>query len=146
MFNNLKFRIWDKYKKIWLDPSKVAIAGNGTMIAYDQYPDDKNSPQKEWTPQYIKERLILTLWTGLKDNHGKLIYGGDIVEWEDYDEGWGHDNDPIEKGKGTVVWGHNAYAGYTHGWTIRELSNMNSEGIEKKQIKVVGNIFERTQK
>lgn len=139
--NELKFRAWDKTKKEWLNPKYFAIAGNGLLIRFDQYPDDKNSPD-DWSKVYGAEQFIIQRFTGIKDNSGIEIYEGDIVEYEDWDNGWGHDNDPIEKGKGVVQWGHMAYGHYTHGWYIDEYKTCYSKGLEQKVMKVVGNKIE----
>lgn len=137
----IKFRAWDRIKKEWLDTSKFAIAGNGLMIGYNQYPDDPNSPV-EWSRKYITENIVVTMWTGIVDGNGKEIYEGDIVEYEDWDNGWGHEDDDIEKGKGIVEWGHNSYCGYSWGWTIDEFGTHYSIGLQKQKIKVIGNKFE----
>ena len=136
------FRAWDRQKKIWLDPSMFAISGSGSLIAFDQYPDDKNSPQKEWGKLYISEKILVNQYTGVKDDKGKKIYEGDIIKWADYDDGWGHDDDPIERGIGKVTWGHNAHGcDYSYGFFI-SCADFTSRGLELKEMEVVGNIYE----
>lgn len=138
----IKFRAWSKEKNEWLNPKDFAIAGNGLLIRYDQYPEDKNSPDG-WTKTYNNEGYIIQQFTNLKSSQGIDMYEGDIVEWEDWDNGWGKEDEEIETGKGTIEWGHMAYGGYTEGWYIREHKNSYSIGLEKKKIKVIGNIIKK---
>lgn len=71
MNDRFKFRVWDKKKKEWLNPSIIGINLNGEIIA----PDDT----------YLNHNptdLVLTQCTGLKDKNGKLIFEGDILTYE----------------------------------------------------------------
>ncbi len=142
MNNKCEFRVWDKYTGKFLESNDVALCANGSMIMFNQY----NAKDNQWTRNHLEKETIVQFWTGVIDVNGKKVFEGDIVNWEDWDDGYGHDNDPIEKGKGTVKWGNHSYCGYTWGWTIENHKNSYSIGLTVKRIEVIGNIINKPTK
>jgi len=114
----IKFRSWDK--------------DNKKMIR-SPYDADFNVIKEG---EFIGERFIIMLYTGLEDKNGKEIYEGDIVRWKE--EKWNRDYPPT----------------YTEYSCLQEVIYERGEGGAGrgaigfmfngaiKDIEVIGNIYE----
>ena len=139
----LKFRVWDKQIKNWLENSSslhcfsswTICPFTGNLVDYvGDYSCDSftSSPAVDYYWQgttIIKEpRYVIQQYTGLKDKNGKEIYEGDIILGEFYDTEY-HHSVTI---KHEVVFNNGAY-------------NIASSNWHKPSLEIIGNIFENSE-
>jgi hypothetical protein len=73
MNRQLKFRVWDNKNKKFLDPSDIAINGNGNLLITNS----------GWYENFENQNLgdyIVQQFTGFIDLRGREIYEGDIFK------------------------------------------------------------------
>ena len=86
-----KYRVWDKYLNVMItDVRGWVIDQKKERFRY--FRDNNDMPDGMGTELMLLENAIIEQCTGLKDKNGKLIFEGDVVEWEhkaeEYDIVW----------------------------------------------------------
>lgn len=110
--DRFKFRAWDKVKK---------------EIVFDDYGTRTNFGSILWRTGFPNVEYIYMQCTGLKDSEGTLIYEGDVVEWDDYIDGF-------EPYADLVIWDEGSYR-------LRESNNVLCLDTTIPE-RVLGNIYE----
>jgi uncharacterized phage protein (TIGR01671 family) len=133
MNRTLKFRVWDVKDKKFLNPSDIAINGNGNLLITDS----------GWYENFENQNLsdyVVQQYTGFKDIDRKEIFERDIIEFEVPTK----DNN-TKKLTATIDYGLGAFlvmAKSEDGDLFFPLLQEFHDKIYKYQIKIIGNSFE----
>jgi len=117
----IKFRIWNKEeKKMW----PWTVINRNKIFALDS----KLPHKEDWIAMPNHQDIVLMQFIGLLDKHGKEIYEGDRIQWED-DFGTEQFEDirPVEA---EIVFQNGAF---------RPIDELYTMGIE---FEIIGNRFE----
>ena len=133
----LKFRAWDKERKVWLDPADFLVTSEGTVLLHDiEYGAKYGNLAGKWREDE-DDRIELVRFTGLHDKNGKEIYEGDVF--------------PSKKGNWIVKFGDwlywdgkklvQMYGWYAECVTVEGKSHAQLP-LYASQVEVIGNIYE----
>jgi uncharacterized phage protein (TIGR01671 family) len=132
----IKFRVWDVKNKKFLNPSDIAINGNGNLLITDS----------GWYENFENQNLsdyVVQQYTGFKDIDRKEIFEGDIIELEvpTKDNNTKKLTATIDYGLGTFL----VMAKSEDGDLFFPLLQEFHDKIYKYQIKIIGNSFENAE-
>lgn len=157
MNRQLKFRIWDKQNKKWLENnSSLHCYSNWTICPFtgnlvDYVGTFDGSHENSFTSSpaadyYLEElkvikepRYVVQQYTGLKDSKGVEIFEGDVVKY--------NPDEPNTEREGIIEW-----SDYYHGWAIRDkqcypesnygVFSLASPFMSFNDVKIISHIFE----
>jgi uncharacterized phage protein (TIGR01671 family) len=120
----IKFRVWDSYKKAYLDyPCRFNHLDFNDFFCCDRY------------FKCDEEKCIVQQFTGLLDKNGEEIYEGDIIQYNSWTTG----------SYGSKFTGEVRFGGETAGFAIFNKEDGTEQILwrdEQDYLTVIGNIFE----
>ena len=132
MSREIKFRVWHKNEKRWLDPwaeedPMLSLKDCGEGCEVFLYERDSG----DWSNQNcLMKDVVIQQYTGLKDNNDQEIYEGDILLWE---AGWMY-----PEMNGEIQWIENGYHFVQPEYDVKWLITRKSLSTAK----IIGNINE----
>lgn len=88
MSEKLKFRVWDKIKKRYIEWTNADpfISCDGTIYCHERREDEtgKFLPDELTNARECKNQIESEIFAGLTDKNGKDIYEGDIIRVNDH--------------------------------------------------------------
>ena len=118
MNRKIKFRVWDKSQKGWVDCFGIEFRQDGIFLT-------------DSSGDYLENNSELMQCTGLKDKNGKEIFEGDILEWVEENLGEGN----IVKDRGVVEFEHGSFS-------IKYISICEWYNEDGTPFEIIGNIWE----
>ena len=117
----IKLRAWDKENGCWASIDSIVLCDDGS-IAY-------LLPEEDDMPPYLEEDVEIMQYTGLKDNNGREVYEGDVLDIG------------LQNQDGKPVVAPVSYEKYIAGYVLDNGGNGIWQRLDE-DCEVIGNIYE----